>query len=106
MRSRVFAAANEQRNNIARKRGLAMGMDASHIGGTDRLAIRLKGQTMLRVNKTDKVYTLDIDGNTVHIFEGGDWNKMNDHDAFQLHLEGAFRAKIHRQTRRMEDHKV
>jgi hypothetical protein len=54
----------------------------------------LKGQTMLRVNKTDKVYTLDIDGNTVHIFEGGDWNKMNDHDAFQLHLEGAFRAKI------------
>lgn len=44
-----------------------------------------------QINKTDKVYTLDIDGNTVHVFEGWVWNNL---PLDGLKREGAFRAKI------------
>ena len=48
----------------------------------------------MKVNSTDKVHTLDIDGNIVHIFQGFDWNAFSVSDIETLKTEGAFRAKV------------
>lgn len=46
------------------------------------------------VNKTDKVYTLDMDGNAVHSFQGNDWNNLPIMTAREtLKAEGAYRFK-------------
>lgn len=49
------------------------------------------------VNKTDRVLTLDIDGNIVHSFQGEDWNSTFPNQPENIALlknEGAFRIKI------------
>lgn len=48
------------------------------------------------VNRTDRVETLDLDGNVVHVFQGDDWNdifKIPEVATTTLKSEGAVRVK-------------